>query len=134
MLLQTANILLGRDGKAKVADVGLAKILTREHTQVSMDGTFEWSAPEVGFWVRVEGLGFWGQARGRDRTSPCSVGKVAVVSRPVRRPRTAPVPGAHTGGRGRGRGRLGRVVIPVLVLRSPPVRYLWTIGWSAPQR
>ena len=53
MLLQTANILLGRDGKAKVADVGLAKILTREHTQVSMDGTFDWSAPEVGF--RVEG-------------------------------------------------------------------------------
>ena len=48
MLLQTANILLGRDGKAKVADVGLAKILTREHTQVSMDGTFDWSAPEVG--------------------------------------------------------------------------------------
>jgi hypothetical protein len=45
--LKSANILLGRDGTAKVADVGLAKILTRDATHVSMEGTFDWAAPEV---------------------------------------------------------------------------------------
>ena len=96
--VQTANILLARDGKAKVAgvlphcsrlrlhlhafalapcgyqqqhactavqkeahscdnhpvcsrrlhaDVGLAKMLTREKTMVSTEGTFDWSSPEV---------------------------------------------------------------------------------------
>lgn len=34
-------------GTAKVADVGLAKILTREHTMVSSETTFDWAAPEV---------------------------------------------------------------------------------------
>ena len=45
--LKSANILLGRDGTAKVADVGLAKILTRDNTHVSTEGTFDWAAPEV---------------------------------------------------------------------------------------
>ena len=45
--LKSANILLGRDGTAKIADVGLAKILTRDNTHVSMEGTFDWSAPEA---------------------------------------------------------------------------------------
>ena len=41
-------VLLSRDGTAKIADVGLARILTRADTQVSAEGTFEWAAPEVG--------------------------------------------------------------------------------------
>lgn len=41
-------MLLSRDGVAKVADVGLARLLTREGAQVSVQGTFEWAAPEVG--------------------------------------------------------------------------------------
>eukprot|EP00884_Botryococcus_braunii_P015478 jgi/Botrbrau1/2613/Bobra.145_1s0034.2 len=45
--LKSANILLARDGGAKIADVGLAKILTRDNTHVSMEGTFDWAAPEV---------------------------------------------------------------------------------------
>ena len=45
--LKSANILLARDGTAKLADVGLAKILTRDNTFVSMEGTFDWAAPEV---------------------------------------------------------------------------------------
>ncbi len=48
--LKSANILLARDGTAKVADVGLAKILTRDNTHVSMEGTFDWAAPEVRTW------------------------------------------------------------------------------------
>ncbi len=45
--LKSANILLARDGTAKIADVGLAKILTRDNTCVSTEGTFDWAAPEV---------------------------------------------------------------------------------------
>ncbi|KAK9842862.1 hypothetical protein WJX74_003558 [Apatococcus lobatus] len=45
--LKTSNILLSRDGTAKIADVGLARILTRADTQVSAEGTFEWAAPEI---------------------------------------------------------------------------------------
>jgi serine/threonine protein kinase len=48
--LKSANILLARDGTAKIADVGLAKILTRDNTHVSMEGTFDWAAPEVTLW------------------------------------------------------------------------------------
>jgi serine/threonine protein kinase len=51
--LKSANILLARDGTAKIADVGLAKILTRDNTHVSMEGTFDWAAPEVGFALLV---------------------------------------------------------------------------------
>ena len=49
--LKSANILLARDGTAKLADVGLAKILTRDNTFVSMEGTFDWAAPEVSSFV-----------------------------------------------------------------------------------
>lgn len=45
--LKSANILLTRDGAAKIADVGLAKIMSRELTQVSARGSFDWVAPEV---------------------------------------------------------------------------------------
>ncbi len=45
--LKSANILLARDGTAKIADVGLAKILTRDNTCVSTEGTFDWAAPEA---------------------------------------------------------------------------------------
>lgn len=41
--------LLSRDGVAKIGDVGLARVLTREGARVSQEGTFEWAAPEVGF-------------------------------------------------------------------------------------
>lgn len=34
-------------GRLHVQDVGLAKILTRDNTHVSMEGTFDWAAPEV---------------------------------------------------------------------------------------
>ncbi len=47
--LKSANILLARDGTAKIADVGLAKILTRDNTCVSTEGTFDWAAPEACF-------------------------------------------------------------------------------------
>ena len=55
--LKSANILLARDGTAKVADVGLAKILTRDNTHVSMEGTFDWAAPEVGLLSGLTTLG-----------------------------------------------------------------------------
>ncbi len=40
-------VLLSRDGVAKVADVGLARLLTKEGAQVSVQGTFQWAAPEA---------------------------------------------------------------------------------------
>lgn len=45
--LKSANILIAKDGSAKIADVGLAKIMSRELTQVSARGSFDWVAPEV---------------------------------------------------------------------------------------
>ncbi|KAK9847293.1 hypothetical protein WJX84_006036 [Apatococcus fuscideae] len=45
--LKSSNVLLSRDGVAKIADVGLARILTRGDTNVSAEGTFEWAAPEI---------------------------------------------------------------------------------------
>ncbi len=47
--LKSANILLARDNTAKIADVGLAKIMHRQFLSSLYNvGTFAWSAPEVG--------------------------------------------------------------------------------------
>ena len=47
--LKSANILLARDFTAKLTDVGLAKILSKEYisTLSGCVGTFAWAAPEV---------------------------------------------------------------------------------------
>ncbi|KAL3141044.1 hypothetical protein ABBQ32_005555 [Trebouxia sp. C0010 RCD-2024] len=44
--LKSHNILLGRGGVAKIADVGLAKIMSNSATRASAAGTFDWAAPE----------------------------------------------------------------------------------------
>ena len=43
--LKSHNILLGRGGVAKIADVGLAKIMRTSGTRASAAGTFDWAAP-----------------------------------------------------------------------------------------
>lgn len=45
--LKSANVLLARDFTAKIADVGLAKVLSRADTKVSLEGTFDYAAPEL---------------------------------------------------------------------------------------
>lgn len=46
--LKSPNVLLGRDNVAKIADVGLAKILQKDYvSSLQSCGTFAWSAPEV---------------------------------------------------------------------------------------
>lgn len=48
--LKSANILLSRDGTAKIADVGLARVLRHGYVCSSSGGvvgTFAWAAPEV---------------------------------------------------------------------------------------
>ena len=46
--LKSANILLSRAGDAKIADVGMARVLSRSClSAMSAGGTFAWSAPEV---------------------------------------------------------------------------------------
>lgn len=48
--LKSANILLSRHGTAKIADIGMARVLNREYLSVlSGLGTFAWSAPELIF-------------------------------------------------------------------------------------
>ena len=50
--LKSANILLARDNTAKIADVGLAKIMHRQFLSSLYNvGTFAWSAPEVSFYI-----------------------------------------------------------------------------------
>ena len=50
--LKSANILLARDHTAKIADVGLAKIMHRQFLSTLFNvGTFAWSAPEVRFLI-----------------------------------------------------------------------------------
>lgn len=47
--LKSANILLARDYTAKIADVGLAKIMQQQFlSTLYCVGTFAWAAPEVG--------------------------------------------------------------------------------------
>ncbi|KAI3437798.1 hypothetical protein D9Q98_000245 [Chlorella vulgaris] len=46
--LKSPNILLSRDGTAKIADVGLAKMIAREFSGVTgAVGTLAWSSPEM---------------------------------------------------------------------------------------
>ena len=46
--LKSANILLARDFTAKIADVGLARILKDDMLSTQKEvGTFAWAAPEV---------------------------------------------------------------------------------------
>ena len=46
--LKSANILLSRDFTAKIADVGLAKIMEQQFlSTLYCVGTFAWAAPEV---------------------------------------------------------------------------------------
>eukprot|EP00887_Chlorella_sp_A99_P003887 scaffold11.g3887.t1 len=44
--LKSPNILLSRDGTAKIADVGMAKILARDYV-TGVVGTLAWAAPEL---------------------------------------------------------------------------------------
>ncbi|GAB4814550.1 hypothetical protein N2152v2_001596 [Parachlorella kessleri] len=44
--LKSPNILLGRDGTAKIADVGMAKVLQRDYV-TGVVGTLAWAAPEM---------------------------------------------------------------------------------------
>jgi len=47
--LKSANILLSRSGTAKLADIGMARVLNKSYLSVVSSGlgTFAWSAPEV---------------------------------------------------------------------------------------
>ncbi|KAL4419356.1 hypothetical protein ABPG77_001583 [Micractinium sp. CCAP 211/92] len=46
--LKSPNILLARDGTAKISDVGMAKIMAREYSGVTGNvGTLAWAAPEM---------------------------------------------------------------------------------------
>ena len=46
--VKSQNILLARDGGAKISDVGLARILHRDYvTTLDSTGTFAWAAPEL---------------------------------------------------------------------------------------
>ena len=46
--LKSANILLARDFTAKIADVGLARVLYDDMLSTRKEvGTFAWAAPEV---------------------------------------------------------------------------------------
>lgn len=48
--LKSANVLLSRDFTAKIADVGLAKIMQQQFlSTLYCVGTFAWAAPEVSF-------------------------------------------------------------------------------------
>lgn len=44
--LKSPNILLGADNTAKIADVGLGKILTGRNALATSVGTMDWAAPE----------------------------------------------------------------------------------------
>ena len=44
--LKSPNILLSKHGEAKVADVGLSRLIQQETSLVSRVATFAWAAPE----------------------------------------------------------------------------------------
>ncbi len=45
--LKSANVLLTRDGTAKISDVGFANIISKTHLSYDAGYTFAWAAPEV---------------------------------------------------------------------------------------
>lgn len=46
--LKSPNILLGRDFLAKIADVGIARVISSGHmSSLTSHGTFAWAAPEL---------------------------------------------------------------------------------------
>lgn len=46
--LKSSNVLLASDGTAKIADVGLAALISRSYlSQMAPAGTWAWVAPEV---------------------------------------------------------------------------------------
>ncbi|KAL6780335.1 hypothetical protein ACKKBF_B13530 [Auxenochlorella protothecoides x Auxenochlorella symbiontica] len=45
--IKSSNVLLTRDGRAKLGDVGLARILEDQHQSDGFVGTFAWAAPEL---------------------------------------------------------------------------------------
>lgn len=45
--LKSANVLLTRDGTAKISDVGFANIISKTHLSFEAGYTFAWAAPEV---------------------------------------------------------------------------------------
>ena len=46
--MKSQNILLARNGTAKISDVGLARILHQDYvTSLDSTGTFAWAAPEL---------------------------------------------------------------------------------------
>ena len=58
--LKSANILLARDFTAKIADVGLAKIMQAQFlSTLYCVGTFAWAAPEVGLYSLCICLTLW---------------------------------------------------------------------------
>ena len=44
--MKSPNILLSKDGLAKLADVGLSRLVKQDATALSMPGTFSWASPE----------------------------------------------------------------------------------------
>lgn len=46
--IKSPNILLARDHTAKLADVGLARFMHKQHfTAITNVGTLQWAAPEI---------------------------------------------------------------------------------------
>ncbi|KAL4458216.1 hypothetical protein ABPG75_013081 [Micractinium tetrahymenae] len=45
--LKPHNVLLARDGTARIGDVGLARLMSRTHLSSARFGTFDWASPEL---------------------------------------------------------------------------------------